>query len=389
MERCEQLAARWENILETSEAPPPIPGQGVALGYEEADLDTLPDDKLFEILVWRDRLLHHEDKPPAPNDKRIGYWVGRWIDHQQARTRGGEITAGRYSAYRYSLLHFADFAGADNDISTITADLVERYHEHLLCLVGQRKNEGGKSGCSPNYAKARLDALRMFAEWLDGRDLLPFPKNLRNRKSLTIKLPTTTPTFYPIADIQTLLADERTPDRMRLYVLLMLNMGMYQGDISDLTKEQVDLTSRRITRRRSKTEDNPDTPIVSYRLWERTAALLAKFLDKDNGNPLALLHERGMALQRKWIDSDGKLQHICYITAAYNPVKQRLGLRHSLGKLRKTSSNLIFNNPKYRHLSTLFLGHSPRSVAERFYVENAAETLDEAIAWLATQYGVK
>ena len=57
---------------------------------------------------------------------------------------------------------------------------------------------------------------------------------------------------YPIQDIATILADDKTPERTKLFILLMLNTGAFQVDIAHLLKSQVDLKQGRIERKRSK-----------------------------------------------------------------------------------------------------------------------------------------
>ena len=314
------------------------------------------------------------------------------MDRQPAaRARAKEISSDRYSSYRYALEYFQKWAGPDNDIETITADLLDRYYHHLLDLITERENDpDGEAGCARAYAKARLDACKQFCEWLDEKDLVPLPKNVRNRKKLRIKLGNGKRETYPLEDIKTILADDETPERMKLFVLLMLNTGAYQVDIARLTCAQVNLKTGRIERKRSKTESHPNVPIVNYLLWKRTAALLGKFLNTDKTNPLALLNEKGQSLQSKWIGDDGRAKKVCNITTAYKRLKTRLGLKHSLGQLRKTSANLLYNDKTYRPLHILFLGHSPRTVAERFDANNDdPKILDAAIRWLGQQLGIK
>lgn len=215
------------------------------------------------------------------------------------------------------------------------------------------------------------------------------PKNVANPKTLRIKAGNGKREMYPIGDIKSILADAETPERSKLFILLMLNCGMYQSDIARLDKSQVNLAKRRIERKRSKTEQHPNVPVVNYLLWKKTANLLEKFIDTDDGNPLALLNEEGKPLQAKFIGEDGKAKRVCNITTAYKRLKARLGISHPLAQLRKTSANLLYNSKQYRPFHFLFLGHAPRSVAERFYVSDKKTTLDHAIRWLGKQLGIE
>jgi len=53
-----------------------------------------------------------------------------------------------------------------------------------------------------------------------------------------------------------------------------LNCGMTSKDISDLHPAQVDLDRGTITRKRSKTHEWANVPVVQYRLWAETIRLL-------------------------------------------------------------------------------------------------------------------
>ena len=64
-------------------------------------------------------------------------------------------------------------------------------------------------------------------------------------------------------------------DKTKLYLLLMLNCGMYQNDIAELLDEEVNWKNGTITRARSKTRDR-NGPVVTYKLWPETFALLKK-----------------------------------------------------------------------------------------------------------------
>jgi hypothetical protein len=59
-----------------------------------------------------------------------------------------------------------------------------------------------------------------------------------------------------------------------------------------------------------------------------------------------------------------------------------------LHQFRKTSANLLYNHAEFKPLHILFLGQSPRTVAEIYYVAAIDTALDKAIDWLGEQYGL-
>lgn len=379
-----------QNRLSLDSPPPLLPNDNPAPRYRRfpflvehsaeppASLPVPGDGRLTEAqaVVWADRL-RNQQKQPGPVERTVGYQVGRWIEKQKTRAKANEISTDRYGAYRYAIKYFLKWAGEDKPVADINADLCEAYHNHLLDLIGQDK-------CSRRYAKARLDALKQLVRWLFDRDLIPMPKNVANDKALRIKLDKAKPESYPIPDIKTLLSDPATSERTKLYVLLALNTGAYPSDIADLQADEVDLKRGRITRKRSKTKDCPNVPTVSYKLWPKTLGLMKKYGQRDG---VFLLNEDGKPLQSKYVDGD-KAVKICNITSAYKRAAGRLSLTGCLAQLRKTSANLLFNNEQFKSLHTLFLGHSPRSVAEQFYVAPDTTSLDKAIDWLGAQYDI-
>jgi integrase len=86
--------------------------------------------------------------------------------------------------------------------------------------------------------------------------------------------------------------------QLKLHLLLMLNCGFYQGDISDLRHDEVDLVSGYITRQRSKTRQHhgDKVPVVRYKLWSTTLELL-----RQHASPhpvLALITRQG----KPWVE---------------------------------------------------------------------------------------
>src|SRR5262245_30191125 len=83
--------------------------------------------------------------------------------------------------------------------------------------------------------------------WEIGTEL---PRNFRS-KSLRTPVANREIVTFSIDVVKTLLAE--SPDTLRLYLVLMLNCGFQQTDIAELEHGEVDWTSGRIARKRSKT----------------------------------------------------------------------------------------------------------------------------------------
>src|SRR5262249_12163756 len=62
----------------------------------------------------------------------------------------------------------------------------------------------------------------------------------------------------------------------------------------------------------------------------------------------------------------------------------RLG---SLKELRRLGATLLAGHQDYGRLQAYFLGHSPRTVADRHYVIPSREFFAEAVMWLGRELG--
>ena len=369
---------RLKHILETEDEPPKL-----------AHLD----DPFFGMTqggrqTWWDRFHQMDFEHEAvPDDRTAGFWGDKWLDGKRNLARAGEIAPDRFRCYKYAMDCFLNWCDRGRAIDDLTSNLMEDWHGWLLGEIAKKKE--GKGGMSRSYAKERLDVSKQLVTWLSDHDLIPLPKNVANPKRLRIKLDRSSRGVVVIdpEKVKELLVNEDLPERCRLWLHLMANCGMYQVDIARLRRDQVDLKAGRITRKRSKTESHENVPKVSYKLWKRTTALLAKYMEPEG--ELAFLNEDDKPLQQKFIDGDGKAQMICNITSSYGKLRRKLKLKIPLGQLRKSSANLIFNHDTYRPLHSLFLGHAPRSVAEQHYVSAGHQMLDKAVKWLGVKYGVE
>ena len=361
-------ADRLQEIFDSSDEPPPL-GQ-----VAQPDI---PMGSSMEW-VWQDRLQHLDDEPTNP-DRSINTYRDRWLTKLKLRVGAGDITADRYGSYRYAINYFVQFVGGDRPIDEITADALDRYHQHLLEQVAQRKLK--KGGMAARYAKDRLDTAKAFVRYCVQIGDIPLPKNMIDSKTLQVRIPKTGNNAVSVEGIKALLKRDDMSERVMLYILLMLNCGMYPTDIGNLQQDEVDWKSGRIRRKRTKEQDHASVPTVCYRLWDRTFVMLQAH--RSNHDTLALTNETNdLPLYRKWVGDDGRAKKVDNVSLAYKRAK--IGI--PLSKLRKTSSSLLYNEKRFRSLHTLFLGHSPRTVAEIHYVTPDDDVLDEAIDWLAEQY---
>jgi integrase len=155
-----------------------------------------------------------------------------------------------------------------------------------------------------------------------------------------------------------------------------------------LEQKEVDWSRGRILRKRSKAKKRKTCPVVNYKSWDETFRLLKQF--RSNDATLVLLNERGKPLRSLTLKEDGKLRTNDSVRKALVALCKKLKIEQPPPKgFRKTSSTLVFNAKQFRGLDALFLGQSPKSVADIHYNAVGETILDEAIDYLAVQYGIK
>jgi integrase len=315
--------------------------------------------------IWNDRLSRH-NTPSIPVDRTIKAQVDRHIALERARVDAGQLSVSEFDTIRRCLQDFRDWVGGSNPVESLDSEKWESWWSHLM-----------KMDISIEYKKKKLRYVRSFISWLGEKGMVAVPPNLHSRRYRFGGGAKSVPTI-PIDNVKSLIRE--SPGQLRLHLLLMLNCGMTQTDISDLKPNEVDWDKGRIKRKRSKTEDHANVPTVEYPLWPETFALLLRFGQREGDR--ALLTESGRTWVRDSIKKDGKRSKVDAIKSNYVHLQRRLGMVYSMKLLRKTSASLLETSPEFARYSTMFLGHSPRSIADRHYVVPSQEQFDRAIGWL-------
>jgi integrase len=245
----------------------------------------------------------------------------------------------------------------------------------------------GAQKYSPNYAHTLMMTAKQFISRLAEMRLIPLPGNIRSRRfRFNHSSPTKIETFTVEEVRQKLKACDGFSRKTKLYLLLMLNCGMYQNDIAELLVDEIDWKAGTLTRARSKTRER-NGPVVTYKLWPETFALLKKHRSRGvkNGHAdLALTTDEGNPLVRYWIEGDSMRRYDC-IHSAWTRLAEKMGLRKmrlGMKHLRKTSASLLGKHPQYKFYANHFLADSPRTIADRHYVTPSDEEFFQALEWL-------
>lgn len=307
---------------------------------------------------------------PSTNNRRTAAQIKTFLDHKKAQAENEIISIGRWAATKRHLEIWQQWIGDKSTIDEITPAKLREFYNFVLA----------NTEWSRAYKSSVFTSAKSFIRFLGELELISIPGNLSS-KNFKFGNGTKKIKHFSIQEVKHLLA--KATDQTKLYLLLMINCGMYQSDISDLLKSEVDWQQGTITRKRSKTADHAEVPEVTYPLWAETFKLLKKFKAKDG--ELALTTAKGKPLKQESI-VDGKLCKTDNIQSAYRrlqivakiPAKDRKPLK----LMRKTGAQLLENNEKFSQYVGLYLGHSPKSMAEKHYANKSQKGFAEAIEWL-------
>ena len=379
-----------EYELESKEQPPLLPD----LPAIPAGAHPLPPVKIpQEILdysdgsprriareVWRDRLAVQKRKA-ASDDESLRAYVERFLKDKETQVAAGEVSVGRQYALRLHLTRFQDWLGKDTAVGEIDGDTLMRYRADLLNMVASKKWD------SSTTAGHYMSTVKSFTRWLWHIEAIPALPRVLDGKSAALKISKPLPAvvIYTKGEVQSLLTG--STDRTKLYILLMLNCGMTQKDISDLDPSEVDWNEGRISRRRSKTAKCRNVPIVNYRLWPETLRLLRQERAKGSQERV-LLNSNGHPILFDEISKEGKYKRNDNVKNSFDRLRKKLKIEKPLKSLKKTSATLLRDNERFSSLASLFLGHAPQSMADRHYTQAPQGLLDQALDWLGQEYGL-
>jgi integrase len=306
-------------------------------------------------------------------DRTLAAHVEGWKNLLRDACQAGQLSAGRYDAYCRNIGNFVTWIGPETAINAIDEARLEAYFSHLSGKVGARDY-------SPHYAHTLLMTAQQFIERLAARKLIPLPGNIRDRRfrfnhSVAAKIET-----FTAEEVRALL--DAAPERMRLYLMLMVNCGMYQHDVAELRQHEVNWRQGTITRARSKARERKG-PVVTYQLWPETLALLKKYRGEGE---LVLTTDKGKPLVSYSLE-DGKFARYDVIQSAWNRLGEKMGgkIRLSMKHLRKTSASLLGEHPQYKFYATYFLADSPRHMTDKHYVKPSDAEFFQALDWLRGQ----
>jgi integrase len=344
-----------------------------------AELSKTMDGSLNRISqeIWKDRL-DQQQLRAAVQQQALHEHVDEFVKQKTQQVEVGELSIGRVYAIQLHLSYFRDWLGRDTDVSEIDGSTLLKYQSHLLDNLKAWD-------WSRTTAQHYLKSVKAFIRWLWQIEAIPALPRVLADKSGLLNIGANTPRVivYTSDELNQLL--NAASDRTKLYILLMLNCGMTQKDISDLKVEEVDWKEGRIIRKRSKTSDFDNVPTVNYLLWKETFRLLQK---EQSGSTegRVLVNANGSAICSEQYGTDGKFRKTDNVKNAFDRLSKKVGIKKTLKSFKKTSASLLRGEERFQSLEDLFLGHAPQKISDKHYTQVPGKLLDKAILWLETQF---
>jgi len=333
------------------------------------------EKQYFEFLSKRSKSRGIEKRV---SDLTLMEFGEKFLQNNFSRYESNEISASWFEKLRISIDAFVEFIGPKHSLANLCEMDLEDYRASLISLpVSDRTNKP----ISPWTAKSRLDIVRQLIRWGYKMALLnKLPRNLEGYSK--IKIPEPEIKRFSREDIDQLY--KKSNDRMKTFILLALNCGFGQADISCLRAREINIQEGRIVRKRTKTGVR-----CEFAQWPLTVEMLKKhgslhgepgdrvFLSK-NGKPL--VHERFEKTDKLKFKKTDSIR-----SAFYRLMKKTdIPIGRSFYSLRKTAaSELEMIDPA---VTEMFLGHSEKGL-KKHYAERDWARLDAAITKLRFTIG--
>ncbi|MCO8124584.1 site-specific integrase [Stieleria sp. TO1_6] len=330
--------------------------------------------------LWRDRLAAQKKNADAVDtNNTLAAQVDEFLKSKREEAKAGQISFGRAGTMRNHLKIVVDWAGGKKETGKIDGKWLADLRSMLLKRIQEEIY-------STSYAKDVMTTTKQLIRWLVGTagQLDHLPRNF-DSKSLSI--------HTQIKQVETLTVDELSQllgaarDRAKLYMLLGLNCGMTQIDISDLHPAEVDFENGTITRKRSKTRNVENVPMVKYKLWKETLQLLKQ--ERSDSDDHVLLNRSGLTLVESSFNSKENTNKRDAVRLEIRRLSTAESITCTMKHFKKTAASALRNHQQYSGLERLFLGHAPDNMSDRHYTTAPDDLLAEATDWLYAKLKIK
>ena len=318
----------------------------------------------------------------ADDDRTIRGLIDRYVSMRRGEAESGQLSVDSYKEYKIKLDEFAAYCVFKRleTVDEITSTILAQYREFQLHLAMPDSED--ENAISPVTARKRLGRLKTWLEWCYENEALDtLPRNLKTLARIKFEKPR--PKFWTAEECRNLF-QAATP-RTKLYILLGLNCGFTQKDLSTLDHSHIDYKAGEIRRERNKTGIRQ-----VHCLWPLTLKLLRAEVKPAAAGPV-LKNENGGPLITETIRDNGHVSTTDCVKLAFNRLKKQVKLGEDVrgfACFRKTSANAIAERFEDDRLVDLFLAHSDGAM-RKHYTEQHYKTYFEAVQWLADYFDLE
>jgi hypothetical protein len=172
-----------------------------------------------------------------PRDRTIGFQLVRYLGMKKDQAQKGVIKVGTYGALVERLRGiFLPWAGERTSLDSIDAAWWGSWYTFCAGKVAEQDDDASK-GWSSDYAAGVFGNAKSFVRWLWEEGLIELPRTFDKKGAHRFERPEPVKKQFKTAEIKTLLAG--AAGQLKLHLLLFLNCGMTQADISNLRQTQI------------------------------------------------------------------------------------------------------------------------------------------------------
>jgi integrase len=313
--------------------------------------------------LWKERF---STSKTEERERTVGHQLEKFLEENRQRQK--PLTHREIAMYLRSTLATRIWA-SETAIDTIDEQTISRHYSHLC-----------NQHLSPGRHNKLLGFFRRFVEWLFNSGLLEnLPRNLKLKSQRLKQTYKAIKTFDNVK--QAVLA---LPQEYQIWAWLGLNCGMTNADLGKLTWEQIDTKRWILTRRRSKTENQPNAPTVRYKLWQETIDGL-KALHPLSAGIVFLTKNNTPRWQARIDPITKKTKRKDLFASAWQQIEPKPAI--PLGKFRSIGATVLKTDKVFRQFKDVFLANVPSSVSDRFYSAESDEPFFEALDFIRRSLG--
>ena len=218
----------------------------------------------------------------------------KYLQNCFTRYERDDISATWFEKIRISACHFIDYLQTDLPLTKLNEMHLDDYRNHTLSLPISAATD---KSTSPWTAKSRLDIVKLMVKWGYQMALIEtLPRNLDGYAKITIHVPIVNRFTREEINILYSAASERT----KTFMLLGLNCGFGQTEISSLQNSEIQMSNKRVVRKRTKTSVH-----CEFTLRPQTIQMLKLHGNLDETpNDRVFLSKSGHPLVREYFIDD-------------------------------------------------------------------------------------